>query len=160
MIVSLVNSLTNATRIGWHLWEIDLRFTPGLPPGKVVNTLDRGHARPFAGGFKRHFCEDLSTSGDKCPQNGSKNEATAPRTGLGCSREGPRAEPRLEGRTRHANCEDTKHRSSPQNQSVLPSHQPIHTPRRSAAPRHDRLVQKSMNLRYEPSSEPLHNSAT
>ena len=32
-MVSLVNSHTNATRIGWHLWEIDLRFTPGLPPG-------------------------------------------------------------------------------------------------------------------------------
>jgi len=32
-MVSLVNSLTNATRIGWHLWEIDLRFAPGLPPG-------------------------------------------------------------------------------------------------------------------------------
>jgi len=32
-MVSLVNSHTNATRIGWHLWEIDLRFAPGLPPG-------------------------------------------------------------------------------------------------------------------------------
>jgi len=32
-IVSLVNSHTNASRIGWHLWEIDLRFSPGLPPG-------------------------------------------------------------------------------------------------------------------------------
>ena len=29
MIVS-VNSHTNATRIGWHLWEIDSRFAPGL----------------------------------------------------------------------------------------------------------------------------------
>ena len=29
----LVNSHTNATRIGWHLWEIDLRFAPGLPLG-------------------------------------------------------------------------------------------------------------------------------
>jgi len=29
----LVNSHTNATRIGWHLWESDLRFAPGLPPG-------------------------------------------------------------------------------------------------------------------------------
>ena len=29
-MVSLVNSHTNATRIGWHLWEIDLRFAPGL----------------------------------------------------------------------------------------------------------------------------------
>ena len=32
-MVSLVNSHTNATRIGWHLWEIDIRFAPGLPPG-------------------------------------------------------------------------------------------------------------------------------
>ena len=32
-MVSLVNSHTNATRCGWHLREIDLRFSPGLPPG-------------------------------------------------------------------------------------------------------------------------------
>ena len=32
-MVSSVNSHTNATIIGWHLWEIDLRFAPGLPPG-------------------------------------------------------------------------------------------------------------------------------
>jgi len=32
-MTSLVNSHTNATRIGWHLCEIDLRFVPGLPPG-------------------------------------------------------------------------------------------------------------------------------
>ena len=30
---SLVKSHTNATRIGWHLREIDLRFAHGLPPG-------------------------------------------------------------------------------------------------------------------------------
>ena len=24
---------SNATKIGWHLWEIDLRFAPGLPLG-------------------------------------------------------------------------------------------------------------------------------
>jgi len=34
-MVSLVTSHTNATRIGWHLWQIDLRFAPGLPPGWV-----------------------------------------------------------------------------------------------------------------------------
>ena len=28
-VVSLVNSHTNATGIGWHLWEIGLRFAPG-----------------------------------------------------------------------------------------------------------------------------------
>ena len=32
-MVSLVNSHTNATRIGWHQWEIDFRFAPGLSPG-------------------------------------------------------------------------------------------------------------------------------
>ena len=32
-MLALVNSHTNATRIGWHLWEIDLRFSSGLPPG-------------------------------------------------------------------------------------------------------------------------------
>ena len=35
-MVSLVNSHTDATKIGWHLWEIDFRFAPGaqklLPP--------------------------------------------------------------------------------------------------------------------------------
>ena len=34
-MVSLVNSHTNATRVGWHLWDIDLRFAPGLPPGRL-----------------------------------------------------------------------------------------------------------------------------
>ena len=33
LMLSLVNSHTNATRIGWHLWEIDFRFAHGLPPG-------------------------------------------------------------------------------------------------------------------------------
>ena len=32
-MVSSVNSHTNATSIGWHLWEIDFRFATGLPPG-------------------------------------------------------------------------------------------------------------------------------
>ena len=35
LMVSLVNSHTNATRIGWHLWEIDSRFAHGLPLGGV-----------------------------------------------------------------------------------------------------------------------------
>ena len=29
LMVSLVNSHADATRIGWHLWKIDLRFAPG-----------------------------------------------------------------------------------------------------------------------------------
>ena len=34
-MVSVANSHTHATRIGWHLWEIDLRFAPGLPLGWI-----------------------------------------------------------------------------------------------------------------------------
>ena len=41
-MVSSVNSHTNATRIGWHLWEIDLRFAPGLPPGWMPCSCRRG----------------------------------------------------------------------------------------------------------------------
>jgi len=33
LMVSLVNSHKNATRIWWHLLEIVLGFAPGLPPG-------------------------------------------------------------------------------------------------------------------------------
>jgi hypothetical protein len=36
LMVYLVDSHTNAIRIGWHLWEIDLRFAPGLPPGWLL----------------------------------------------------------------------------------------------------------------------------
>ena len=32
-MVSSVNCHTNATINGWHLWEIDLKFAPGLPAG-------------------------------------------------------------------------------------------------------------------------------
>ena len=47
LMVSLVKSHTNATRIGWHLWEIDLRFAPWLPPGWicVLNVPDPPQAR-------------------------------------------------------------------------------------------------------------------
>ena len=32
-MLASVNPHTNATSVGWHLWEIDFRFVPGLPPG-------------------------------------------------------------------------------------------------------------------------------
>ena len=35
-MVTLVNSHINATRIGLLMWEIDLRFASGIPPGWVV----------------------------------------------------------------------------------------------------------------------------
>jgi len=55
LMVYSVNSHTNATRIGWHLWEIDLRFASGLPPGWPTtqaaepkpNTLNRSRDREF-----------------------------------------------------------------------------------------------------------------
>jgi len=42
-MVSLVNSHTNATSTRWHLWEIDLRFAPGLPPGWIISPDARAH---------------------------------------------------------------------------------------------------------------------
>ena len=49
-MVSLVNFHTNPARIGWHLWEIDLRFATGLPPGwwPVARLRSR---RPLRGTF-------------------------------------------------------------------------------------------------------------
>ena len=41
LMVSSINSHTNATSIGWHLWEIDLRFAPGLPPGWLPHSASR-----------------------------------------------------------------------------------------------------------------------
>ena len=35
LMVSLVNSHTNATRTGWHLWEIDLDLPQGYLQGGV-----------------------------------------------------------------------------------------------------------------------------
>ena len=36
LLVCLVNSHTNATRMGWHLWEIDFRFAPWPPAGWLL----------------------------------------------------------------------------------------------------------------------------
>ena len=63
-MVSLVNCHTNATRIGWHLWEIDLRFAPGLPPGwaRVLFCLVlKVFCPPFCtkGCRKKDFCCDF-----------------------------------------------------------------------------------------------------
>ena len=41
-MIFLVNSHTNATRIGWHLWEIDLRFALNSTPGWVTVALLEG----------------------------------------------------------------------------------------------------------------------
>jgi len=44
---------------------------------------------PSWGYFKVNSSETLSIFGDKCPQNGSKNEQRAPRTSMGCPHIGP-----------------------------------------------------------------------
>ena len=44
-MVSSVNSRTNATSRRWHLTEIDLRFAPGLHPGRSLKAQDVGRAR-------------------------------------------------------------------------------------------------------------------
>ena len=49
----------------------------------------RSHARPFEPSIKSRCWEILTTFGDKCPQNGSKNEQTAPRTSMGYTHEEP-----------------------------------------------------------------------
>ena len=46
--------------------------------------------RAFRGGISKVNCEQsLSTFGNTCPQNGSKNEPRAPKTSLGYPHEGP-----------------------------------------------------------------------
>ena len=56
-MVSLVNFHTNATRIGWHLWEIDLRFAPGLPPGRSPAKQSLGrHARSLGSACRPWQC--------------------------------------------------------------------------------------------------------
>ena len=72
LIVALVNSHTNATRIGWHLWEIDLRFAPGLPPGWLCALVQRDRAlldsgaliqKTAAGYIIREACRDNAAAG-------------------------------------------------------------------------------------------------
>ena len=50
-MVSLVHSDTKATRIGWHLWEIDLRFAFHSTPGWLTPPTARMQARGW--GFSR-----------------------------------------------------------------------------------------------------------
>ena len=55
--------------------------------------IDPGSTSPpeaLCGGISQvNFQETLSSCGDKCPQNGSKNGLRAPRTGMGCPHIGP-----------------------------------------------------------------------
>ena len=63
-MVSLVNSHTNATSRRWHLWEIDLRFAPGLPPGRLRErcTCVRG----------LHVEQNAATAQDAPPANNTR----------------------------------------------------------------------------------------
>ena len=68
LMVSSVNSHTNATRIRWHLREIDLRFAPGLPPGWskafCVGTWWNCHARYKKTAFST--AAPAAKNGDAC----------------------------------------------------------------------------------------------
>ena len=53
--------------------------------------------KALGGGISKvNFQETLSIFGDKCPQNGSKNEQRAPRTSMGCPHIGPSVGPLAE----------------------------------------------------------------
>ena len=63
MMVSLVTSHTSATRIGWHLWEIDSTFAPGLPQGEVISQKSslRSHLSKFIS--RPSKCNSLAGAG-------------------------------------------------------------------------------------------------
>jgi len=54
-------SPTDATRFWWHLWEIDLRFAPGLPPGRLTAWV---RCRLRADGMMYKLREDLAPGRD------------------------------------------------------------------------------------------------
>ena len=57
----------------------------------TIHTVRRSPCKALRGGISKVYLEEnLSTFGNKCPQNGSKNEPRAPRTSMGCPHEGPR----------------------------------------------------------------------
>ena len=69
-MVALVKSYTHATRIGWHPWESDLRFAPGLPagwqggvwPGGAAVLPDWACPRPGGAGVHGHgWCTETSS---------------------------------------------------------------------------------------------------
>ena len=86
-----VNTRSNVTSKRWLLWDMDLRFAINAS----AESAPRSHARPFVGYLKVNSSETLSFFGDKCPQNGSKNDLMAPRTTLECPHEGPSVAPAL-----------------------------------------------------------------
>ena len=54
-MVSFVNSHTNATKIGWNLWETHLRFAPGLTPGWIVIKSRNNENKPTLKGSGARF---------------------------------------------------------------------------------------------------------
>ena len=75
-MVSLVNSRTNVTVIGWHLWEIDFRFAPGLPPGCGRGDLPSRCQDEVVGEAETapklmHLCRDSLAQGAGCRVEGA-----------------------------------------------------------------------------------------
>ena len=69
------------------MYRVSGRRVEGLKVGVLGSTSDESDSPtqgPSWGYLKVIFSETLSFFGDKCPQNGSKNEPMAPRTNLEC----------------------------------------------------------------------------
>ena len=83
---------TSLDMIGHDNVNEDARLTEILPPTHLGPDGRQSKATqgPSWGYLKVNFQETLSFFGDKCPQNGSKNDPMVPRTTLGCPHEGPR----------------------------------------------------------------------
>ena len=88
-MVSLVNSHTNATRIGWHLWEIDLKICPwvasrvaedggvgGQLAGGAGLLVRRGRGGPVGGGGRHRGGEQprAQTGRGLQPPNGPSHQ--------------------------------------------------------------------------------------
>ena len=71
-----------------------IRVTPLYPNARLAGGVlcREGPRKALRTLNQSHFWKISSTFGDKCPQNGSKNGQTAPRTGRGCPHKGPYVE--------------------------------------------------------------------
>ena len=76
-MISLVSFHANATGIGWDVWESDLGFAPGLPPG--WGCVSTGELHPhFLHQEERIVIELMAKL--KASREGSNGESTGPQT--------------------------------------------------------------------------------
>ena len=80
-MVSLVNSHSNATRIRWHLWEIDLRFALCYLQGGWVSTASSVHLTtvPSRPSFKEQSESGGSSLSDDDSEHTPRRHVKAPK---------------------------------------------------------------------------------